>query len=528
MNVKKFKTNKEMNNKMNDNRDCHSSHGLSSHESEESSECCPLRRDSFSDRFCDDLSEDILKWLTIEDKIKLISVSKQFRRSLDNIKHKQTILKVMSEKTNDRNSYPILLQDYLWSKFMDQTYYVHISRLDKILKTFPNIEEIYFDRYVFVVNKEEVLTTITQISSHLSAFSFDFCGTSAPEVTQFAQKFGPNLKSVEFCTSCDVNRILRFCPNLVSVSEVRFNRLFDNKEVLVKNLKKALKVCDIRDKELFEIFVKNNPNLSHLDIRLSLDSSADTCAVIAMLSQLKHLEILSIQMKDNDSYDNRMAKSVESIAMNCNKLKSFELDVSEGKAFDAKHFCEAFKKFSSLKRLSFRSTDSKFDGRLEIDCIKNCKQLTHLKLMSDQIDDNFFLEIDSVFPHLKSLKIFLRDELSDKALQPMARLKHLESLIVRRFGGQQLESITDSGLLSLINGCHRLHTIFIFNTLSITESTIKALYQKSVQNPRIFYKYYFPGIADICGHNREIQTKTQNICFAEDIKIFSQIKNNFN
>ena len=40
------------------------------------------RRDSFDDRFCDDLCEDILQYLSLEDKLKLESVSKQFQRTV--------------------------------------------------------------------------------------------------------------------------------------------------------------------------------------------------------------------------------------------------------------------------------------------------------------------------------------------------------------------------------------------------------------------------------------------------------------
>ena len=39
-------------------------------------------RDSFSDRVCDDLSEVILQYLSLEDKLRLECVSKQFRRTV--------------------------------------------------------------------------------------------------------------------------------------------------------------------------------------------------------------------------------------------------------------------------------------------------------------------------------------------------------------------------------------------------------------------------------------------------------------
>ena len=38
------------------------------------------RRDSFDDRFCDDFCEDILQYLSLEDKFRLELVSKQFQR----------------------------------------------------------------------------------------------------------------------------------------------------------------------------------------------------------------------------------------------------------------------------------------------------------------------------------------------------------------------------------------------------------------------------------------------------------------
>ena len=39
------------------------------------------RRDSFSDRVCDDLCEYILQFLPLKDKLKLECVSKQFQRT---------------------------------------------------------------------------------------------------------------------------------------------------------------------------------------------------------------------------------------------------------------------------------------------------------------------------------------------------------------------------------------------------------------------------------------------------------------
>src|ERR1700761_7936241 len=41
-----------------------------------------LKRQSFSERICDDLSQLILKYLSLKDKLKLECVSKQFQRTV--------------------------------------------------------------------------------------------------------------------------------------------------------------------------------------------------------------------------------------------------------------------------------------------------------------------------------------------------------------------------------------------------------------------------------------------------------------
>ena len=44
------------------------------------------RRDSFEDRVCDDLCEVILQYLSLEDRLRLECVSKQFQRTAFNAK----------------------------------------------------------------------------------------------------------------------------------------------------------------------------------------------------------------------------------------------------------------------------------------------------------------------------------------------------------------------------------------------------------------------------------------------------------
>ena len=53
---------------------------------------CVRQRDSFDDRICDDLCEEVLQYLSLNDKIRLQCVSKQFSRLIFQ-RHTQKILR---------------------------------------------------------------------------------------------------------------------------------------------------------------------------------------------------------------------------------------------------------------------------------------------------------------------------------------------------------------------------------------------------------------------------------------------------
>jgi hypothetical protein len=51
-----------------------------------------------------------------------------------------------------------------------------------------------------------------------------------------------------------------------------------------------------------------------------------------------------------------------------------------------------------------------FEDELNIQCLKNCKQLTHLEIKTLKINDNLFTEIDSIVPQLKVFKITTNED----------------------------------------------------------------------------------------------------------------------
>ena len=467
--------------------------------------------DSFEKRIYDDLCEDILEFLPLKDKIRLRGVSRQFRECLHNVWLRQRVVKVDHDLSNDRHNLikgktivdrrtGILLALHSADELLQRLIPVEVNGFDRLLQIFPNTNCLHFGKYTSIADKNKILETIIQYCTRVESFTFELTDVKPQLIEEFGQKFGKQLKSIEF--GGDVSEmpfatqsLLKHCPNVKSLVNITFDYLFDDKEILVKNLRK-FKSSDIRDKRQFLSLVRHNPNLSHLILGFNLNNIQHTIEVFNSLSKLKELKVLSIFFVDFESYDRRIAKCFEEIGLNCKNLKNFSLRVEFVNSFDAKHCFESFKSFTSLKRLSFRlrSTAESDSGKLDAIVLRNCHQLTHLDIKCDLIDDNFFDGIQYLTPKLKDLKIKTKEEITDNSMLSIAKLRRLEGLIINRDSKKDLKRITDSGVLSVINGCQRIHFFEIHNEIGISDIAVRALIRKAYRNEKTQFKYYIEGI----------------------------------
>ena len=100
------------------------------------------KRQSFSERICDDLCEEILQYLSLEDKLKLEGVSKQFQRTVLKKHYELTIVSNNISVSNKSN--------YV---YIENTFN-HLKSLEVLLKKCPNITSIdlrSYDKYYFSV-----------------------------------------------------------------------------------------------------------------------------------------------------------------------------------------------------------------------------------------------------------------------------------------------------------------------------------------------------------------------------------------
>jgi hypothetical protein len=106
------------------------------------------RRDSFSDRICDDLSEVILQYLSLEGKVRLECVSKQFQRTIFIRHHEMTIESMLSNLRLEGMSL------------------INMNSFESLIKRCPNITSLRFRGFVSTTLVRLSLEVISMLSIH--------------------------------------------------------------------------------------------------------------------------------------------------------------------------------------------------------------------------------------------------------------------------------------------------------------------------------------------------------------------------
>ena len=168
------------------------------------------------DHFGDDLTELMLSYLTLEDKIRLECVSKQWRRLVFN---KQFVIEL--SVNNSRNSLRKLFRR------VENEIQVNEQALESVVKKCPNIRRIDIMPGI----KIKVLSPIAQHFPNLKAM--EFFPNSVDELTFFKQ-YGPQIEELvifydDYDDCCDFEEYMVLFPNLKKIDlETEFDTLFDD------------------------------------------------------------------------------------------------------------------------------------------------------------------------------------------------------------------------------------------------------------------------------------------------------------
>ena len=222
------------------------------------------RKDSM-DRLGDDLTQEVIQYLTFEDKIRLECVSKHWQRC---VYRKQFIIEIGDTKSH--NSLNKLLDED--KELLDE------ELLESVLKKCPNIEEFILYSDVYTPVNSSVLSLIGRYCHRIK--SLTFYGTivgSDENVLSFFRDNGHKLEDL-YCTAfpifshCNDEEILKLCPKCQEkfILKICLFLSNDNKEFLPKleRIESNILISSENLNEMKILSVKYSQTIKSLDITL--------------------------------------------------------------------------------------------------------------------------------------------------------------------------------------------------------------------------------------------------------------------
>lgn len=407
---------------------------------------CSLTKDSF-ERFGDDLTQVLLSYLKVEERLRFESVSKQWKTLLFN-KINKLLIGFNGQYINHLNRNDRPNEIYFWKTLTKS--FDGLKTFELLLKKCPNIRSI--DLQNGFKNRELVFELIIKYCNHLNEINSNFNGFSKNLIKNFFNKFGPNLKKIGFVTKSQVNdEVLKYCPNLKVIDIKAFDNIsivFKDNELLYKKLKKFSFTYSPKDMKRIEVFFESNKtNLESIEIEIGLSTHLSS-KLSNCLSELKNLKSLSIRCLV--FIDQSIVSLLRSMSGKCLKLEEIKIYCFLN-SFDLT--LELFKTincFKFLRRLDlhlWNAWNQNFNyQQLKSELLKECKLLSHLIIKVDNrlITDDFFHNIDKYLPKLKLFQC-LNSLATDKAFKSMAKLSELQliGLITESSEEQSIDILID-------------------------------------------------------------------------------------
>ena len=368
------------------------------------------------DRYGDDLTEEVIQYLTFEDKVRLECVSKQWKRC---VFQKQFAI----ELCKSVKSRPFALKSLF--RLIGNEIRLDYQSLECLLKKCPNIIKVHlgFKRS----GASDELSLIGQYCHHISSLTFIRHGIKDLE---FGQKYGHKLKELRVVgKNVRIENFLKFCPNLKKISLKDISVLFkEDKEFLprLECISSDLKINSGNDYKLKILSDKYSQTMKKLLLSLEDLTAKELKRCVDCISRFRNLRNLEMTLcltKITKPID----ESLSLIGQKCNKLLKLELLIDCSVRISDRFF-EVFHHFKTIRRLRImlnRHTVCKvLSGSVE--CFKHCTELTKLSIVYLEMTEDFLKNIASIVPKLQFLEIVRRREFSDTFIASFHSLKFLK------------------------------------------------------------------------------------------------------
>ena len=387
-----------------------------------------VNKKSFSDRICDDLCEEILQYLSLEDKLKLEGVSKQFQRT---VLKKHYELTIDTDKTIPKRK---VKEEYKYHYIKNK--FIELNSLEVLLKKCPNITSIELKRPCRdECDFSPVFRLITKNCNNLREIKT--CGNwiNNKDILKFQRRFGPKIKFFD-----RLHKPINFSlfPNIEKFV-CGYHDYSRVKQVLPQlKLKKLTKLTmDIEEEEVVKTCVDTFPTLTHFDLDFYSENSIYSS--LDYISDLKHL--IHFGFRSFSEVNKLFCDSLKRMANKCQKLKSIKLrfDITSDNS-DIRQLISTFVAFPALKRLNlkFCSENVDLNELFSFEAFKDLSNITHLTISLHLYENDFTIkaniltDIDIYLPKLQYLEFKDKIDATPEEVTQMAdilsRLSRLQTL----------------------------------------------------------------------------------------------------
>ena len=418
-----------------------------------------VNKKSFSDRICDDLCEEILQYLSLEDKLKLEGVSKQFQRTVLK-KHYELIIYSSNSnrmsKNKDKNLY---IENQI----------IHLNSLKLLLKKFPNIRTIELKKPYLRYDYNPVFQLITKYCNNLRQIEFWENEISDENIEEFQRKFGPKINFIHRLK--DANNYNSF-PNIQTLNAGFIDPV--TKEIIPRlKLNKLTKFelsLGVGEEDMVKTCVDIFPKLRHFQFTFRSKNENAIYKSFEFISNFENL--IDFGFSGIVENNKLFCDSLKRMANKCQKLKRFVCNfriTGDNRREDIIQLLSSIKAFPALKRLGLRL----YCGYhiFPFESFEGLSNITHLTLYFKSIIPkvSFFNEIVINLPNLQYLAIddcmyiLNLKEVTKTAdiLSRLSKLKYLRLHVYSNLGERKIKEIYRENcknlLTSKINKIYRVY-----------------------------------------------------------------------
>ena len=337
-------------------------------------------RDSM-ERFGDDLTELILSYLYINDKVKFECLSKQWQRVIFN---KQTEVNtcILSPNTVLHNPFHVL-----YISMSETTYLKRLNReitvLESVLKKCPNICRVYLSISSF----NEKFYVYTKYCRRITKLTIP-ADINQTTLKPMATKHGKWLEEFTYgssISSCYIRQFLQMCPNIKKINthiHDNNNNILVDKSFTMLEVIRCVWIYGNQSLVLELLVGKYGKSLKGLEVVFVQLSTNDLKTCFAHISRFESLESLDINFDYPCPFTEPIDDCLKLLANKCTKLRELRFNIYD-KVFTtliSNRFFYAFTDFRSLERLvlDFSKITKKLDGNVE--CFKHMTRLKHLSI----------------------------------------------------------------------------------------------------------------------------------------------------